>query len=80
MRQQAESEKRESRAKIIQLQSELDAKTRIFEEAMSEMNQEVNVLKQISRKKEEEHAAYEAARRLQEEDAARKARKQKEEV
>ena len=79
VRQQAESEKRESRAKITQLQTELDAKTRMFEEAMSEMSQEVNVLKEMSRKKEEEHAAYEAARRLREEDAAH-ARRQKEEA
>ena len=55
--------------------TELDAKTRMFEQAMSEMNQEVSALAQIKRQQEQRQAAQEAARKLEEE--ARLARRRK---
>ncbi|QDZ19226.1 hypothetical protein A3770_02p17440 [Chloropicon primus] len=72
VRQQAESEKRQSQEVITALQSELGAKTRVFEQAMSEMNSEVNELKQMKRKQEQKHAAHEAALRYEEEARARR--------
>ena len=72
VRQQAESEKRESQGIIKELRSEIIAKTRVFEQAMSEMNQEVNDLKKIKRQKEEQQAAYQTARRLEKEARARR--------
>ena len=75
VRQQAERDGRESRATISKLQAELDAKTRMFEQTMSEMNQEVSALAQIKRQQEQRQAAQEAARKLEEE--ARLARRRK---